>query len=415
MQNEIVTFEQATSLTGKKALEFFSNEENIRPLIEQVKTEALSLVPNLKTKAGRDEIGSTALKVSKSRKVLEDAIAASVADLKAKVTAANEVKKTVIIELNDVREQVLAPRVEWQKEQDRIEEIRVNEIKGRIENIRSLGSYQESSSKEQIGEMIEALDLIDVSSGFAEFAEESAKAISDNIKSLNARIIVLIEKEQAEEQRKQLEAEQKKNRIQDRLSNLVQIPLGLMGKNSTDIQSKINSLQAFDVLEEDFEDRAEEAKNSLSQVLSQLDMMLNQANQLEEAKAKAQAEEQAKRDQEEAERAANAVELNKQLPEDSPVKYDEVVHPADCKGCPDCQGINCEVTNSACKEELESHQGRSQTMRNAESGEDELSEVKNLLKQVMQGYQIAASIAEMEGYETRYSQDAILVNLMLNN
>jgi hypothetical protein len=188
-----------------------------------------------------------------------------------------------------------------------------------------------------------------------------------------------------------------------------------MGKNSTDIQSKINSLQAFDVLEEDFEDRAEEAKNSLSQVLSQLDMMLNQANQLEEAKAKAQAEEQAKRDQEEAERAANAVELNKQLPEDSPVKYDEVVHPADCKGCPDCQGINCEVTNSACKEELESHQGRSQTMRNAESGEDELSEVKNLLKQVMQGYQIAASIAEMEGYETRYSQDAILVNLMLNN
>jgi colicin import membrane protein len=194
MQNEIVTFEQATSLTGKKALEFFSNEENIRPLIEQVKTEALSLVPNLKTKAGRDEIGSTALKVSKSRKVLEDAIAASVADLKAKVTAANEVKKTVIIELNDVREQVLAPRVEWQKEQDRIEEIRVNEIKGRIENIRSLGSYQESSSKEQIGEMIEALDLIDVSSGFAEFAEESAKAISDNIKSLNARIIVLIEK-----------------------------------------------------------------------------------------------------------------------------------------------------------------------------------------------------------------------------
>ncbi|CAM0052449.1 RecE-like recombination exonuclease [Vibrio phage D478] len=85
-----------------------------------------------------------------------------------------------------------------------------------------------------------------------------------------------------------------------------------------------------------------------------------------EERAKAQAEEQAKRDQAEDERAANAVELNKQLPEESPVKYDEVVHPSDCKGCPDCQGINCETTNQACKEELESHQGRSQTMRNAE-------------------------------------------------
>ncbi|NOS39025.1 hypothetical protein GTW72_13700, partial [Staphylococcus aureus] len=63
-----------------------------------------------------------------------------------------------------------------------------------------------------------------------------------------------------------------------------------------------------------------------------------------EERAKAQAEEQAKREQEEAERAANAVELNKQLSDDSPVKSDEVVHPSDCKGCPDCQGINCEIT-----------------------------------------------------------------------
>jgi colicin import membrane protein len=286
MQNEIVTFEQAMTLTGKKALDFFSSEENVRPLITQVKTEALSLVPNLNTQKGRDEIGSTALKVSKSRKLLEDAINASVADLKSKVKTATDIKKTVVEELNQVREQVLAPRIEWQKEQDRLEKIRVNEIKDRINNIRELANYGESDSKERIGELIEALDLIDVSTGFSEFTEEAAKAISDGIKALNSRIIVLIEKEQADEQRTQLEAEQKKNRIQERLSALVQIPLSLMGKSSGEIQRKIDSLNKCEISDDEFDDRTEEAKSSLNQVISQLSLMLNQATQLESIRIK---------------------------------------------------------------------------------------------------------------------------------
>lgn len=32
--------------------------------------------------------------------------------------------------------------------------------------------------------------------------------------------------------------------------------------------------------------------------------------------------------------------------------YDK--HPSDCKGCPDCQGINCKITNDALKDEFES-------------------------------------------------------------
>lgn len=364
---EIVTFEKATALTGKKAIDFFTKPENVEPIIQQVQTEALSLVPNVKTKAGRDEIGSTALKVSKSRKAIVEAIERSVADLKSQVQAANEVKKLVESELNETRRQVLQPRNEWQAEQDRIEAERVAEIKTRIENIQAIGNYTDSVTKDDLANRIDALEAMDVSEGFAEFASDAATAIAEATKRLNARILAIVEQEKAEEQRKQLEAEQKKNRINERLTNLVQIPLGLMGKSSSEIQKKIDSLKAFAVLEEDFEDRTEEAKTSLDQVISQLGMMLTQAKQLEEAQAKT-----------EAERAANAVELNKQLPEDSPVKYDEVVHPSDCKGCPDCQGINCEVTNQACKEELESHQGRSQAMRNDDVFNEEPNQAKPL-------------------------------------
>lgn len=44
---------------------------------------------------------------------------------------------------------------------------------------------------------------------------------------------------------------------------------------------------------------------------------------------------------------------------------------------------------------------------------DELIFHKRLLRQVIGNYQVAASIAEMEGYETNYEQDKILVDLLL--
>lgn len=322
---EIVTFEQATSLTGKKAIDFFSDSANVYPLIEQVKQEALSLVPNVQTKKGRDEIGSTALKVSKSRKAIVEAIDKSVADLKAKVQTANEVKKIVVSELNQTREEVLKPRNEWQAEQDRIEAERVAEIKGRIANIESIGIYAVDENKEDLAHRIDALEAMDVSEGFSEFTADAATAIASATKSLNDRILQIIEEEKAEAQRKQLEAEQKKNRIQERLTNLVQIPLGLMGKHSSEIQAKIDSLQAFAVLEEDFEDRTEEAKTSLSQVVSQLEMMVNQAKQLEEAQAKTQAEEQAKREQEKADRLQREAEEKAKQPEPMPEPVQQAV------------------------------------------------------------------------------------------
>ena len=43
-----------------------------------------------------------------------------------------------------------------------------------------------------------------------------------------------------------------------------------------------------------------------------------------------------------------------------------------------------------------------------------LLKAMNLLTQVMGNYQVAASIANNEGYETNYEQDDILVNFLKN-
>jgi hypothetical protein len=45
---------------------------------------------------------------------------------------------------------------------------------------------------------------------------------------------------------------------------------------------------------------------------------------------------------------------------------------------------------------------------------EQLLKAKVLLKQVMRNYQVAASLAEREGYETHYAQDKILVGFFTN-
>ena len=121
-KNEMVTFDQAIQLKGRKAIDFFSNQENLTPLIEFVQKEANSVVPDVKTKKGRTAIGSTARKVSQSRKLLTDAIDSSVSEMEAKVKVAKQSSEYVTEELNQTRDAVLEIRKTWQAEQDLIEE-----------------------------------------------------------------------------------------------------------------------------------------------------------------------------------------------------------------------------------------------------------------------------------------------------
>ena len=47
------------------------------------------------------------------------------------------------------------------------------------------------------------------------------------------------------------------------------------------------------------------------------------------------------------------------------------------------------------------------------SDAEKLLKAKKLLEQVMGNYQVAASVADHEGYETNYMQDKVLVDFFL--
>jgi len=285
MKTELITFDKAIELKGRKAVDFFSNKENLTPLVVFVKEEATSIVHSVDTKKGRDAIGSTALKVSKSRKGLTDAINASISEMETKVKTAKAVSKYVEQELNGVRDKILEPRKVWQAEQDLIEEKRIKDIKEDIDNILGIGTLIGNESKEEVASLVEAVESIDVSEGYEEFTVDAAQAVKDVLKTLNDKVLSIIEDDRKAEQDQQLEAEWKRNKITERLNNLAMIPLGLMGEPSSKIKDKIDSLVNFVIPADDFGESYQQAVDSIQKVIGQLNKMFNQQILIEEQAA----------------------------------------------------------------------------------------------------------------------------------
>jgi hypothetical protein len=283
MNIEPITLDKALELKGRKATEFFSTEENIVSLIKLVKNEALSLVPVVSTKKGRDEIGSNALKVSKSRKALTGAIELTIADMQTKVKAAKGLIKTVDAELGQVRTDVLKPRNEWQAIEDKKEADRVEAIQSSIANIYQFAELSGSESKDELANLIEAIESIDISEGFAEFTGEAAGAKSSSIKLLNDKIISLAQQEIIVEQ-------ETATRIEARINKLRMIPTSLFGKSSHEIQQSIDSITKYQITELDFAARASEAEQAKELVLSQLAQMKEMVLLNEQATASAEPE-----------------------------------------------------------------------------------------------------------------------------
>lgn len=163
-----------------------------------------------------------------------------------------------------------------------------------------------------------------------------------------------------------------------------------------------------------------------------------------EEQAKAQAEQKIKSDKEAEERAEAdriaglaqqeehriAKDKRDQRQEDIvDGKFNETFNPLVCDGnhggpkCGDPECWNDDKPNQSSMAEsmakgaptLANFDMASGTVTATLNEEDELTKVKNLLKQVMGNYQVAASIAENEGYETNYDQDKILVDFLLND
>uniref|UniRef100_UPI00300B1F67 hypothetical protein n=1 Tax=Acinetobacter sp. 102 TaxID=3098766 RepID=UPI00300B1F67 len=187
----------------------FAKRGGTDELFEHIAQEVRSHVPDVTTKKGRDAIGSLAMKVSKSKTLIEKCGKELVAEQKAQIKLIDDDRIAIVKKFDQLRDEIIAPRDAWEK----AEEDRVKNHQDAIEKIKNIDeAFTQHSS--QIAAYISNIESVVIDSSFEEFEQEAKIAKFETLEKLRTSLVARekYEAEQAELERlrkEQLEREQR--------------------------------------------------------------------------------------------------------------------------------------------------------------------------------------------------------------
>ncbi|AUR90864.1 coil containing protein [Vibrio phage 1.151.O._10N.222.46.B1] len=249
-------------------------------------------VVDLTTKQGIEDCKEAASKFMKVRTGIENLRKEETKEQREYVAKVNDQAKSITARILPLENKFKAPLNE-----------RKDAFKAKIAEIDAMPSLHENSSSEAISVAIGELEAI-VPKDFAEFQKDCKASLFTANDKLTEMLSKAVAKEEAdrkaeeERQRQEVERErqaeliaanEKREAIQKRITNLQQIPLSLMGKSAEEIGTKLEKMEAYTPSAEDFEDRLQEVESMMQITIGQLKMMLEQAKQLEEMQAQQEA------------------------------------------------------------------------------------------------------------------------------
>ena len=293
----------------------YATKGGINELFERVAQEVRKEVPDVTTDKGRKAIGSLAAKVSKSKKIIEDAGKALVADQKAQIKLIDDDRIAVVKMFDALRDEVLAPRDAWEKaEEDR--------LKKHEEFVSQINSYEQicinsDYSSIQVGGAILRLESVVIDESLQEFQDKAKLAKYEQLDKLKS-LKLNLETEEA----KQAELEKQRIAEQERLK-----------RENEERIAKEAAEKATREAEEKARIEAERIENEKRQAIEKVEREKREAEQreaqlkaekeaalLREAELKRQAEEQAK--QAEIDRK-NAIEAERlRIEQETKAKHD---------------------------------------------------------------------------------------------
>jgi len=159
-------------------------------LLTKVRARAMEFEPDITTDKGRKEIASMAHKVARTKTLIDTLGKDTVAEWKKKAKAIDEYRKQARDYLDDLKAEVRKPLTDYEKEQERIrqekieaEELRVAGIRAAISGIREIANFIPSSSSEELQKRLQELQALKITEDrFQEFKDE---AEAEQTKSLN--------------------------------------------------------------------------------------------------------------------------------------------------------------------------------------------------------------------------------------
>lgn len=177
----------------------FAKRGGTDELFDRIAQEARSHVPDVTTKKGRDAIGSLAMKISKSKTIIEKYGKEVVAEQKAQIKLIDDDRISVVKKFDELRNEILAPRDAWEQ----AEKDRVAKHEAAIRAIKSL--YDENTAFQELhvirGSIFD-LENFNIDESFEEYEEQAKLAKFETLEKLRNALVAC---EKAEAERAELE------------------------------------------------------------------------------------------------------------------------------------------------------------------------------------------------------------------
>lgn len=167
-------------------------------LFERIAQEARSHVPDVTTKKGRDQIGSLAMKVSKSKTFIEKCGKELVADQKAQIKLIDDDRIATVKKFDELRNEILAPRDAWEQ----AEKDRVAKHEQFIAEIKEAADYANEVDSGGLKNRITFVEGKNIDSSLEEYEEQAKLAKFETLEVLRK---ALVEREKYEAEQAELE------------------------------------------------------------------------------------------------------------------------------------------------------------------------------------------------------------------
>jgi len=266
-------------------VEVFNGQE-LDDLLGKITEEAKSIIPDLTTKKGRDEIASMAHKVAKSKTYLDGLRKDLVSDWKNKAKAVDAEGKKMRDTLDALKAEVRQPSTEWEDAENK-------RVETHERNIKEITSTAEDAANnwmdEELQSMFNYVESFKVED-FEEFSPVAASAKDRAIASIKESIVKreTYDKEQAELEKLRKDAEERERK--ERESKIAEEAAAKAKKEAEDAAN--NREQEMENLRILAEERAEKEQQAIQE---ESDRKVKEAEErgrkaVEEEKAKVKAE-----------------------------------------------------------------------------------------------------------------------------
>ncbi len=202
MKNELQVIEQ------NAIAQAYAKRGGTDELFDRIAQEARSFVPDVTTKKGRDAIGSLAMKISKSKTLIEKYGKELVAEQKAQIKLIDDDRISVVKKFDELRNEILAPRDAWEQ----AEKDRVAKCLEFLDEITELAKPEFlGNAAWQLKGYIDTLSNLEIDSRFMEFQEQARLAKFETLEALRTALAARekYEAEQAELERLRIAEQQR--------------------------------------------------------------------------------------------------------------------------------------------------------------------------------------------------------------